>query len=147
MESLINSRYANAEHKQDWNYEIEVKEVSIKNKYKYQDIEMAHKIDFLEDMKNLIYDPKKFPEDLNMFTSQSDWKLIGFEGSEYPILEEVPSNAYLKKKVMPSTNIDTMWGSLQAEGKLSGKLNDTSYTSMHYNLRKRALFLYTNFEA
>lgn len=40
---------------------------------------MAHKVDFLDDMKNIIYDPKRFPEDLNMFTPKSDWKLIAFE--------------------------------------------------------------------
>jgi len=39
---------------------------------------MAHKVDFLDDMKNLIYDPKRFPEDNNIFSAESNWKLVAF---------------------------------------------------------------------
>ncbi len=42
--------------------------MSSKNKYKYQDVIMSHKIEFLDDMKQLIYDPKKNPDDLNHFS-------------------------------------------------------------------------------
>jgi hypothetical protein len=39
---------------------------------------MSHKIDFLDDMKSLIFDPKRFPEDANLFTQNSGWKLVAF---------------------------------------------------------------------
>ncbi len=38
---------------------------------------MSCKVDFLDDMRNLVYDPKRNPEDLNMFIS-SDWTLSTF---------------------------------------------------------------------
>ena len=75
---------------------------------------MAHKVDFLDDMKNLIYDPKRFPEDLSMFSPQSDWKLIAFEESNPPEPLSVPSGAFLKKKGSSSAPIDNIWGILQA---------------------------------
>lgn len=79
VEQLIDGRYLSSEQRKEWSYDLEVKEVSSKNKYQYQSIEMMHKVEFLDDMKNMIFDPKRFPDDLNMFNPASDWKLIGFE--------------------------------------------------------------------
>ncbi len=39
---------------------------------------MSHKIDFLDDMKALIFDPKRFPDDQNLFAQNSGWKLVAF---------------------------------------------------------------------
>jgi hypothetical protein len=89
-----------SEQKKEWSYEQEVKEVSSKNKYKYQDVEMSHKIDFLEDMKSLIFDPKRFPEDQTLFISNSGWKLVAFEEERIEPPEGIPSNACIKKKGM-----------------------------------------------
>lgn len=78
VEQIIDGRYNNSEQRKEWSYDHEVKEVSTKNKYKYQDVEMSHKIEFLDDMKTLIFDPKRFPEDQNLFSSNSQWKLVPF---------------------------------------------------------------------
>ena len=43
-------------------YAKEVKEMTSKNKYKFQDVIMSHKIGFLNDMKQIIFDPKKDSE-------------------------------------------------------------------------------------
>jgi hypothetical protein len=39
---------------------------------------MSYKVDFLEDMKKIIYDSKRVPDDLNLFSPNTNWKLIGF---------------------------------------------------------------------
>ena len=53
--------------------------MSSKNKYKYQDVIMSRKIGFLDDMRQLIFDQKRSPEDLHIFTTDSNWRLVGFE--------------------------------------------------------------------
>ena len=106
VEQIIDGRYLNSEQKKEWSYEQEVKEVSSKNKYKYQDVEMSHKIEFLEDMKTLIFDPKRFPEDQNLFTSTSGWKLIAFEEETLSPPGPVPSNAYIKKRGLSGLGFD-----------------------------------------
>ena len=44
---------------------------------------MSKKIGFLDDMKNIIFDPKRVPDDLNIFTTESQWKLVGFEEQDF----------------------------------------------------------------
>lgn len=117
--------------------------MSSKNKYKYQDVEMTHKVEFLDDMKQLIFDPKRYPEDLNLFTTNSDWRLVGFEEQEMDELPAVPSNACIRKKGMSGNDLDAVWGAVELEGRLNAKLNETAYTPMHFNLRRRGLFLYS----
>jgi hypothetical protein len=39
---------------------------------------MSHKIGFLDDMKGIIFDSKRNPEDQSIFTNDSKWKLLGF---------------------------------------------------------------------
>jgi len=58
----------------EWNYDI-----IPKNKYVHHSVGLKTSVEFLDDMKQLIYDPKRFPEDLNLFTNTSDWRLVGFE--------------------------------------------------------------------
>jgi hypothetical protein len=82
IDQLIEGRKTNSEQQAEWIYDKEVKEMTSRNKYKYQDVVMSHKIDFLDDMKTLIFDPKRYPDDLSIFTSDSKWKLVGFEESE-----------------------------------------------------------------
>lgn len=71
---------------------------------------MSHKIEFLDDMKTLIFDPKRFPEDQSLFSSNSQWRLVPFSIDPLPEHEGVPSNAYLKKKGMSGNNFDEIWG-------------------------------------
>lgn len=143
VEQIIDGRYINSEQKKEWSYEQEVKEVSSKNKYKYQDVEMSHKIEFLDDMKSLIFDPKRFPEDQTLFASNSGWKLVAFEEEIFETPASVPSNACIKKRGMSGENYDDLWGPVLLEGRLNVKFTETGYTSMIYNLRRRAIFFYT----
>lgn len=55
-----------------------MREVFSKNKSNYQSVDFSHKIDFLDDMKSLIFDPKRFPEDANLFKHDSRWNLVAF---------------------------------------------------------------------
>ena len=79
IDQLIEGRFSSSEQQAEWVYAKEVKEMTSKNKYKFQDVIMSHKIGFLNDMKQIIFDPKKDPEELNLFISDSKWKLVGFE--------------------------------------------------------------------
>lgn len=119
-----------------------MREVSSKNKFKYQDVEMSHKIDFLDDMKSLIFDPKRFPEDANLFTQNSGWKLVAFEEEPRELPEGVPSNACIKKRGMSAQAYEAEWGPLLLEGRLNVKFTETGYTPMSFNLRRRAIFFY-----
>ena len=58
---------------------------------------MSCKVDFLDDMRNLVYDPKRNPQDDNIFILK-DWSLSLFQEKEIPILENVPSANFLRKK-------------------------------------------------
>jgi hypothetical protein len=40
---------------------------------------MSHKLGFLDDMKGLIFDPKRFPEDHALFSNNSEWRLVAFD--------------------------------------------------------------------
>jgi hypothetical protein len=73
---------------------------------------MSHKIDFLEDMKALIFDPKRFPEDQNLFAQNSGWKLVAFEEEPREAAESVPSNACMKKRGMSGQAYEAQWGAL-----------------------------------
>lgn len=72
-----------SEQNAEWTYEKEVKEVSLKNRYKYQDVNTSYKVGFLDDVKQLIFDPKRSADDMAMFTPESRWKLTGFETMEF----------------------------------------------------------------
>ena len=61
---------------------------------------MSHKVDFLDDMRQIIYDAKRFPEDLNLFSPNTNWKLIGFEDQKYDVPMIVPSKACMRIKGM-----------------------------------------------
>lgn len=93
-------------------------------------------------MKHLIFDAKNNPEDATLFSNSSEWRLVGFEEQEMDALPPVPSNNFLKKKLFPGNAIDLAWGPLLLEGRLNAKLNEPTYSSMHYNLRRRGIFLY-----
>lgn len=43
---------------------------------------------------------------------------------------------------MSGNNFDEIWGHVSSEGRLNVKTNEVSYTSMSYNLRRRAIFFY-----
>lgn len=140
MEQIIDGRYINSEQKKEWIYDV--KEVPSNSKYKYQDVEMSHKIEFLDDMKSLIFDPKRFPEDQNLFTSSSGWKLIAFEEERLNPPDPVPSNAFIKKRGLSGAGFDDIWGVVILEGRLNVKFTEVAYTPMIYNLRRRAIFFY-----
>lgn len=40
---------------------------------------MTHKVGYLDDMKQLIFDPKSNKEDGEFFSSGSAWKMVGFQ--------------------------------------------------------------------
>jgi len=61
---------------------------------------MTHKVDFLDDMRQIIYDAKRFPEDLNLFSPNTSWKLIGFEDQNFEFPVGIPSKACMKKRGM-----------------------------------------------
>jgi hypothetical protein len=106
VEQIIDGRYVNSEQRKEWSYEREVKEVSSKNRYKYQDVEMSHKIEFLDDMKTLIFDPKRFPDDQGLFSASSEWRLIPFDIESIDIPTGVPSMAFMKKRGLSGQNYD-----------------------------------------
>lgn len=81
-----------------------------------------------------------------MFTPDSKWRLIGFEEQEFEVSEAIPSLAFLKKTGMQALTLDDMWGRVELEGRLNVKINDTAYTAKFFNLRKRALLLYSMVE-
>lgn len=47
---------------------------------------------------------------------------------------------------MQALTLDDMWGRVELEGRLNVKINDTAYTAKFFNLRKRALLLYSMVE-
>ena len=73
-------------------------------------------------MKQLIYDLKECPEDIEMFTT-NNWKLVGFEVKEYKVPQMVPSNAFLKKQDHNGQQFDDMWGRVELEGRVNIKLH------------------------
>jgi hypothetical protein len=74
---------------------------------------MSHKVDFLEDMKQIIYDAKKIPDDLNLFSANTSWKLVGFQDLEYDLPMNIPSKAYMKQKGMEGKEFSDVWGAVQ----------------------------------
>ena len=74
MEGIIDSRMERTIQNQEWNYNKEVGKGLMQAPFKYQQVEMSTHIDLTEDIKQMIYDEKAYPEDLKIFNS-TDWQL------------------------------------------------------------------------
>ena len=90
--------------------------------HKYQHFEISTHIDLTEDIKQMIYDEKSYPDDLKLFNS-SDWNLA-------PVTEKiitpplfVPSRAYIQSKKIDPSEVDLFYGKVEMEGHLKGKSN------------------------
>jgi hypothetical protein len=74
---------------------------------------MSYKVGFLDDMKQLIFDPKRSPDDLTIFTTESNWKLIGFEEQDFELSDIIPSVGFMKKKGIQGEEINKIWGKVE----------------------------------
>ena len=143
----MEGRLVHSEQRKEWSYEHEVRELDSRNKTKYQDVEMTHKVPFLEDMQQIIYDTRLFKEDEAFFTQNSGWKMVGFEQMDIAPLKAIPSAACIRVTGQGGEEVQEYWGRLEMEGRLHVKINDTAYAPMQFNLRRRAITFYPIAEA
>lgn len=65
------------------------------SRFKYQNVDMSHKVEFIDDVRNIIYDERTNPEDASLLKK---WDLAPFQEFPLKLPKDVPPQIRITRR-------------------------------------------------